>query len=131
LHANHGFADGVAVLLANIRVDIEMARQMLGGADMDLASEQDVASRCPNCELSVLPPFGSQYGMRKIVGQSLQQSEYMLFNAHSQDEDPHEVDRFSPPGEPTRGAFRRDLVGAGRAAWTKYRQAHLAFTRRK
>jgi Ala-tRNA(Pro) deacylase len=86
LHVNHGFADVVAVLPANSRVDMEKARQMLGGAEMALASEQDVAARCPDCELGVLPPFGSQYGMRTIVDESLQHSEDVLFEAYSHDE---------------------------------------------
>jgi Ala-tRNA(Pro) deacylase len=86
LHIDHGFADVVAVLPANARVDLEKARQMFGGAEMALASEEDVAARCPDCELGVLPPFGSQYGMRTIVDESLQQSEDVLFEANSHDE---------------------------------------------
>jgi Ala-tRNA(Pro) deacylase len=86
LHVNHGFADVVAVLPSNAHVDMERASRMLGGAEMALASEEDVAARCPDCELGVLPPFGSQYGMQTILDQSLEQSEDVVFEAQSHEE---------------------------------------------
>ena len=44
---------------------------MLGGSEIRLATEKDVAVRCPDCERGVLPPLGSQYGMRTLVDESL------------------------------------------------------------
>jgi Ala-tRNA(Pro) deacylase len=71
LHVNHGFGDTVAVLPANTIVDFARASALLGGADIRLATEQDVAARCPDCEAGVLSPFGSQYGMKTILDASL------------------------------------------------------------
>lgn len=71
LHANHGYCDVVAIVPANTKVDFEQASKMLGGSEIRLATEKDVAVRCPDCERGVLPPLGSQYGMRTLVDESL------------------------------------------------------------
>jgi Ala-tRNA(Pro) deacylase len=71
LHVNHGFGDAVAIVPANTIVDFTKASALLGGAEIRLATEQDVATRCPDCECGVLSPFGSQYGMKTIVDASL------------------------------------------------------------
>jgi Ala-tRNA(Pro) deacylase len=84
LHANHGFADVVAVLPADVQVDLAKAGQMLGGAEVALATEEDVSRRCPDCERGVLSPFGSQYGMRTIVDQSLAQDD-VIFEGQTHD----------------------------------------------
>lgn len=71
LHVNHSYGDAVAVVPASAKVDFTKVAAMLGGAEVRLATEQDVATRCPDCEMGVLPPFGSQYGMRTLVDESL------------------------------------------------------------
>ncbi|HTN76742.1 MAG TPA: YbaK/EbsC family protein [Pirellulaceae bacterium] len=85
LHVNHSYGDAVAVLPATSHVDFDRLSAMLGGAEVRLATEQDVALRCPDCEAGVLPPFGSLYGMRTLVDESLADDE-IYFEGNSHDE---------------------------------------------
>jgi Ala-tRNA(Pro) deacylase len=86
LRVNHGFRDVVAVLPANLRINPERASKLLGGAEIKFGNEEDVAIHCPDCERGVLPPFGSQYGMRTMVDQSLSQDENIVFESNTHDE---------------------------------------------
>jgi Ala-tRNA(Pro) deacylase len=52
---------------------------MLGGSELSLATEEEVASHCPDCEWGVLPPFGSRYGLRTIVDESLLKEPEIVF----------------------------------------------------
>jgi Ala-tRNA(Pro) deacylase len=85
LHINHGFGDAVAIVPAHAKVDFAKASAMLGGAEIRLANEQDVALRCPDCEVGVLPPFGSQYGMKTLIDQSLA-GESIVFEGNTHEE---------------------------------------------
>lgn len=85
LRVNHGYADAVAVLPATFNVDLNKVAAMLGGAQVTLGTEQDIASHCPDCEAGVLPPFGSQYGMRTLLDESLAGDE-IVFEANTHDE---------------------------------------------
>jgi len=86
LCVNHGYRDVVAVLPANLRISPEQASKMLGGAEIKFGNEEDVAVHCPDCERGVLPPFGSQYGMRTMVDQSLAQGEDIVFESNTHDQ---------------------------------------------
>jgi Ala-tRNA(Pro) deacylase len=86
LQVNHGFRDVVAVLPANLRIDPEQASKLLGGAAIKFGDEDDLAIHCPDCERGVLPPFGSQYGMRTIVDASLADGEYIVFDCNTHEE---------------------------------------------
>lgn len=85
LHVNHGFGDVVAIVPANTNVDFRKASALLGGAEIRLATENDIATRCPDCEIGVLPPFGSQYGMKTILDESLA-SETIVFEGNTHEE---------------------------------------------
>src|SRR5262249_32776919 len=63
LRMDHGFHYAVAILPATHLIDLEAAGKILGGARMELATEIEIAQRCPDCEMGVLPPFGSIYGL--------------------------------------------------------------------
>jgi Ala-tRNA(Pro) deacylase len=86
LHVNHGFGDVVAVVPADRKVSVEEASKILGGAQVVIANEDDVATRCPDCERGVLPPFGSQYNMRTIVDISLAERDQIVFESNTHEE---------------------------------------------
>lgn len=86
LRADHGFAYVVAVLPADKTIDFEKVSAALGGSNIELATELEIKDRCPDCEIGVLPPFGSQYGMRTLVETSLAQDEFITFEANSHHE---------------------------------------------
>lgn len=86
LHADHGYEDAVAVVPANARVNLEEAGKMLGGAFITVGNRDDVATRCPDCERGVLPPFGSQYGMHTLVDKSLAETQSIVFEGNTHEE---------------------------------------------
>jgi Ala-tRNA(Pro) deacylase len=86
LHADHGFRDLVAIVPADARIDLEKVGRMIGGAEIRLATEQNVAVRCPDCEPGVLPPFGSEYGMLTLVDESLAGQEEIVIEGNSRTE---------------------------------------------
>src|SRR5262245_14788275 len=62
LRADHDYQYVVAVLPASHTIDFDRLSEFLGGTELALASESEIAEHCPECEFGVLPPFGSQYG---------------------------------------------------------------------
>jgi Ala-tRNA(Pro) deacylase len=76
----------VAVVPAHKRVNLQWASQLLGGIDVSLAHETDIEEHCPDCERGVLPPFGSRYGMKTIVDQSLAEAEAIVFEGNTHDQ---------------------------------------------
>jgi Ala-tRNA(Pro) deacylase len=86
LRADRGFQYVVAVLPATHRVDFDELSRALGGACVELATELEIAERCPDCETGVLPPFGSQYGAETIVDTSLTEDEQIVFEANTHSE---------------------------------------------
>jgi Ala-tRNA(Pro) deacylase len=76
----------VAVLPAHKRVDLQRVSELLGGCDVKLATEADIAAHCPDCELGALPPFGSRYGMQTIVDEDLAHDEAIVFEGNSHHE---------------------------------------------
>jgi Ala-tRNA(Pro) deacylase len=86
LRANHGYRYIVAVLPSTHRIDLEAVSRLLGGAQIQLATEIEVAQRCPDCEFGVLSPFGSQYGAETIVDKSLTEDEQIVFEGNTHHE---------------------------------------------
>jgi Ala-tRNA(Pro) deacylase len=84
--ANHDYRHLVAVLPSTHVVDVALLSKALGNAELRLATEQDVAQLCPDCELGVLSPFGSCYGAMTVVDSSLSEDEDIVFegNTHSE-----------------------------------------------
>ena len=96
----------VAVVPANRRVDLRRASELLGGSEVELASEADIAEHCPDCEPGALPPFGSRYGMKTIVDESLAEDEDIVFEGNTHDEAIRmRFDEFRRLEEPLIGAF--------------------------
>jgi Ala-tRNA(Pro) deacylase len=86
LRADRDYSYVVAVLPATHRIDFAALSTFLGGTSVELASEAEIAKRCPDCEVGVLPPFGSHYGAKTIVDQSLTEDECISFESDSHTE---------------------------------------------
>ncbi|HMP78589.1 MAG TPA: YbaK/EbsC family protein [Pirellulaceae bacterium] len=86
LRADHGYRHFVVVMPAGHRIDFPRLSRALGGSQIELASEQCLAEHCPDCERGVLPPFGSQYGMRTVVDSALLAAEQIIFEANTHSE---------------------------------------------
>lgn len=86
LRADHARHYIVAVLPATHRIDFEALGAFLGGTPPELATELEIAERCPDCEIGVLPPFGSHYGAQTIVDRSLTVDEHISFESDSHTE---------------------------------------------
>jgi len=86
LRANHNYRGVIAVLPATAFVDLEKVSHALGGSQVELASEQEIGDHCPDCELGVLPPFGSQYEMLTLVDESLAKEDEITFEGNSHSE---------------------------------------------
>ena len=86
LKAGHGYRYYLAVLPATARVDLDKVRAAMGLADLELATEREIAARCRDCEVGAMPPFGSQLGMETIVDESLAMADEIVFegNSHQQ-----------------------------------------------
>jgi Ala-tRNA(Pro) deacylase len=109
LKANGGYAYIVAVLPADKTIDLERASQVLGGSKLELATELDIKQHCPDCEVGVLPPFGSQYGMKTMVDESLEADDEVVFQGNTH----HEAIRmkfedFRKIEQPLIGSFVRE-----------------------
>ncbi|MCI0335374.1 MAG: YbaK/EbsC family protein [Planctomycetes bacterium] len=76
----------VAVVPAHKRVDLHRTSELFGGREMTLAHEADMQEHCPDCERGVLPPFGSRYGMKTIVDESLADDEAIVFEGNTHNE---------------------------------------------
>jgi Ala-tRNA(Pro) deacylase len=86
LRVNHAYRYVLAVLPATHRIDLHQLSKSFGGAEVELATEVEIADRCPDCEFGALPPVGSRYGLETLVDQSLARDEYIVFEADAHDE---------------------------------------------
>ena len=76
----------VAVLPANKAVDFVQASRMMGGSKLQLANEIEISQRHPDCEIGALPPFGSRYGMKTMVDESLTADKEIVFEGNTHHE---------------------------------------------
>jgi Ala-tRNA(Pro) deacylase len=83
LRADRGYVYLLAVVPAPEHVDLERVGQLLGGSHIELATESEVYDVCPDCEPGVVPPFGSQYGMKTLVDDRLVSDEEIVFEGNS------------------------------------------------
>jgi Ala-tRNA(Pro) deacylase len=86
LRVDSGYLYCVAMLPANKTIDFEKASKLMGGSKLKLASEVEIGEHCPDCEFGALPPFGSQYGMKTLVDDSLAQGEEIIFEGNTHHE---------------------------------------------
>ncbi len=69
------------VLPATRRVLLHELREMLGTEDVKLATESEIRTLFPDCEVGAMPPFGNLYGMPVHVTASLTHEREIAFNA--------------------------------------------------
>lgn len=73
----------VAVLPADMTIDMKRAKSLLDAKRLELATEPEIATFCTDCEFGVLPPFGSRYGLKTLVDSSLAQDETIVFEGNT------------------------------------------------
>jgi len=73
----------VAVLPANMVIDLDRAAKMLDAKRLELATEPEIATFCTDCEFGALPPFGSRYGLKTIVDSTLTEDDVILFEGNT------------------------------------------------
>jgi Ala-tRNA(Pro) deacylase len=61
----------MAVIPGDEMVDLEKAAAVLGVEDVRLAEENEFGAVFPDCDTGAEPPFGTLYGVRTIVDDSL------------------------------------------------------------
>lgn len=83
IRANSGYTYIVAVLPATKRIDMQKLSHAFGESHIALATELEIKDFCKDCELGVLPPFGTQYCLKTVVDQSLASAEYIYFEAET------------------------------------------------
>lgn len=71
----------MAVVPADMNLDLEHLREATGAYDVELASEWEFKDRFPDCEAGAMPPFGNLYGLPVFVADVLAEDEYIAFNA--------------------------------------------------
>ena len=76
----------VAVLPANMEIDLERAAELLEVKRLELATEPEIATFCSDCEFRALPPFGSRYGLKTIVDASLAEDDVIVFEGNTHHE---------------------------------------------
>lgn len=71
------------VLPATRRVDLNKAAVAVGVPHLQLAKETEFSACFPDCEVGAMPPFGSLYGLRVCVDQTLAADPEITFAAGS------------------------------------------------
>jgi Ala-tRNA(Pro) deacylase len=107
----------LAVLPATHRVDTEQLGRDLGGP-VRLAGGDEIADTFRDCEWGVVPPFGTLYGLRTVLDDSLPPEALLVFEGHTRFEAVRlRCADFERLEKPRRLRFaRRPAEGAGRSA---------------
>lgn len=71
----------MAVLPANLRVDLEKFAKVAGVEACALATETQFRDLFPDCEVGAMPPFGNLYGVPVYVDASLTKDDEIVFEA--------------------------------------------------
>ena len=86
VRANHGAKHAVVVAPATKRIDLRKVSEVLGGIDVELATETEMLKQCPGCEFGVVPIFGSQFGMETMVDESVAKQKEIMFQGDTHEE---------------------------------------------
>jgi Ala-tRNA(Pro) deacylase len=70
-----------AVLPASERIDLRKVKGVLGGGDVQLASEHVLTGAYPQFELGAVPPLGGPGHDRVVMDECLRESESVIFEA--------------------------------------------------
>lgn len=76
----------LAVLPAPMLVDLDLARESLRAQNVQLASEAEFNRIFPDCEIGAIPPFGSQYGLKTIVEETLTEDDEIVFQGNTHED---------------------------------------------
>lgn len=76
----------LVVLPASKSVDLMRIKQLLDAEHVELASEAECGHEFVDCEFGARLPFGSQYGLRTLMDESLHDDDEIVFegNTHRQ-----------------------------------------------
>ena len=86
LRVNGGFKYVLAILPATHVIDLPKLSKALGGTHIQLATEAEMAARCPDCELGVLPPFGTHYNLESVIDPTVPVNEQIVFESNTHDQ---------------------------------------------
>jgi len=73
----------MAVLPSTWKVDFKRFEEVLEYPHARLATEEELATLFPDCEIGSMPPFGNLYGTPVYVDATLTQDEEIVFDAGS------------------------------------------------
>ena len=74
-----GFA--MCVLTACDQLDLSRVADVLGEADVRMATENEMRRLFPDCEIGAEPPIGNLFGIRTIVDERLHRDEEVVMQA--------------------------------------------------
>jgi Ala-tRNA(Pro) deacylase len=82
VRAGKGYA--MVVAPAHHRIDLSRVGEVIGQPEAAaLATEDEIAHLCPDCERGAVPPFGNLYGLPVVVSDELSREPRITFNAGS------------------------------------------------
>ena len=73
------------VLPASRHVDLKKAGEM-AGAEVEMATEEEMKVAFPDCEIGAEPPFGTPYGIKTFVDKGLLEVDEIVFRAGTHDQ---------------------------------------------
>jgi Ala-tRNA(Pro) deacylase len=79
VNTSSGFA--MCVLPAPRHVNLQRVAEVLGEADVRLATEAEMADLFPGCELGAEPPVGAMFGMKTVMDQELGEDDFLVMQA--------------------------------------------------
>lgn len=101
------------VVPASKLVDLYEARAALGLPQARLATERELGTLFPDCELGAMPPLGPPYGLPVYLDDSLLRQESIVFNAGTHSEVIHmRMAEFQRLVQPNIVSLAREPVGA-------------------
>lgn len=71
----------MGVLPASRLISFDTVKASLGCREVALATEDEFASRFPECEIGAMPPFGNLFGLPVYLDPALEKDEMIFFNA--------------------------------------------------
>jgi len=94
------------VLPGDYQIDMHTARDIVGSPDASLATEDELRSLFPDCEVGAMPPFGSLYQMPVYVEKDMDHDKEIEFHAGShQDAIRMSYSQWETMVHPTEGHF--------------------------
>lgn len=81
--ADHGYRSFVVIVPSTHRIDFSRLKSCCGGGEFELATEEGITQHFPDCQVGVVPPFGSLYGVGTIVDRRVGENEKIIFDANN------------------------------------------------